>query len=53
MDYKIIERLDVLKNYADDHLDTWPKWKRDIVLVKIECLQRIMEASGRRSSDLL
>lgn len=50
-DLKILEKLDTLKNYADEHIDAWPKWKRDVIANKVECLMRIMESTGRRAQD--
>jgi len=45
---RIIERMMVAVNYADDKSSAWPDWKVRLVLKKIECLMVLMETTERR-----
>ena len=46
----IIDRLSIAQNYAETNVDLWAQWKREIVLSKLLCLQKLMECEDRRQA---
>lgn len=47
---RVLERLQVALNHAEDKVDHWAEWKIQLVLKKVECLQQVMETNDRRQA---
>lgn len=50
---RVLERMGVVINYAEDKAEAWPDWKVKLVLKKVECLQAMMEVHDRREAGRL
>ena len=48
---RVVERLGVALNAAENNVDRWEAWKLHLVLKKAECLLAIMDTKDRRTAN--